>query len=116
MAGMEPSSATADSAGGTDVTFGFLIATIDVLSGGVISNTIIDNGGNGEEIVSGIAAVENFPQVNTGGLELVEANAALGSATISGGVVEFGVGGIGTAIAFAASGAGRCSWTPRGLS
>jgi autotransporter passenger strand-loop-strand repeat protein len=75
--------------------------------GGVASGSVLNGG---EEIVSGDGAREDLALVNSGGLELVEAGGRLDSATISGGVVEVGSGGLlallDHAIAFAAGGGG----------
>jgi hypothetical protein len=82
-----------------------------VLSGGVQfvafgtgSNTTVLNGG--KEVVSGFFSEEHLAQINSGGLELVEGQGMLDSATISGGVIEIGDAGHAQAMSFATSGGG----------
>ena len=112
-----------DGSGGTDVTFNPVFGTVDVSSGGIISNTTVSNGGlgqifasgtargttvlsGGEEIVSASGS-EQLALVNSGGLELVSSGGVLASATISGGTVEIGSGGqLSGSASFATSGGG----------
>jgi autotransporter passenger strand-loop-strand repeat protein len=110
VAGGSAFSATADSAGGTDVTLGSLIATIDVLSGGAVSNTIINNGGiqeiessgtaiattvhsGGQEFVSS-GATDRRTTVTNGGLLLVEGGNASNAVLSSGGSASILGGGL----------------------